>query len=157
MKQKDLQAELKQTKPFKSAGQEAFLSLQRTSDLMIRKVVQFLKPWGISPTQYNVLRILRGAGAEGLCCGEISDRMITHDPDITRLLDRIEKLGWIERSRSARDRRVVEARISKKGLDLLKEIDEPIEKFNHEVTSHLSERKLKQLIVLLAELRNLPK
>ncbi len=121
---------------------------------MLRKAAQFLKGWGISPTQYNVLRILRGAGPEGLCCGEISDRMITHDPDITRLLDRIEKLGWIERERSAKDRRVVQARITKKGLELLKEMDQPIEEFNQEISKPLSEKKLRQLTELLAELRN---
>lgn len=156
VKQKGIQAELKQTKPFKSPADEAFVSLQRTADLVMRKIAQFLKAWGISPTQYNVLRILRGAGPEGLCCGEISDRMITHDPDITRLLDRIEKLGWIERARSTKDRRVVVARISKRGLELLKQIDKPIEDFNRTASAHLSERKLRELIGLLNEVRSGP-
>jgi DNA-binding MarR family transcriptional regulator len=156
IKQKGIQAELKQTKPFKTSADEAFVSLQRTADIMMRKITQFLKPWGISPTQYNVLRILRGAGPEGLCCGEVSDRMITHDPDITRLLDRIERLGWIERARSTKDRRVVVARISKKGLELLKEIDKPLEDFNREASSHLSEKKLRELIGLLNEVRSGP-
>ena len=156
IKQKGIQAELKQTKPFKTPADEAFVSLQRTADIMMRKITQFLKPWGISPTQYNVLRILRGAGPEGLCCGEVSDRMITHDPDITRLLDRIERLGWIERARSTKDRRVVVARISKKGLELLKEIDKPIEDFNREASSHLSDKKLRELIGLLNEVRSGP-
>lgn len=155
-KQKGIQAELKQTKPFKSPADEAFVSLQRTADIMMRKIAQFLKPWGISPTQYNVLRILRGAGPEGLCCGEISDRMITHDPDITRLLDRIEKLGWIERARSTKDRRAVLSRISKKGLELLKQMDKPIEDFNRTASSHLSEKKLRELIGLLNEVRSGP-
>ena len=132
------------------------MSLQRTADIMMRKITQFLKPWGISPTQYNVLRILRGAGPEGLCCGEVSDRMITHDPDITRLLDRIERMGWIERARSTKDRRVVVARISKKGMELLKEIDKPIEDFNREASSHLSDKKLRDLIGLLSEVRSGP-
>lgn len=145
---------MKQTKPFKTAAEEAQLSIQRTADVMLRKATHFLKGWGISPTQYNVLRILRGAGAGGLCCGEISDRMITHDPDITRLLDRMEKLGWIERARSTKDRRVVQARITKKGLELLKEMDVPIEDFNQQISKPLSEKKLRQLIELLAELRN---
>lgn len=156
MKQKNLQAELKQTKPFKSPADEAYVSLQRTADLMLRKFSQFIKPWGISPTQYNVLRILRGAGPEGLCCGDISERMITSDPDITRLLDRVEKLGWIERSRSTKDRRVVLAKISKKGLELLKEIDGPLAEFNQKGTSHLTEKSLRELIDLLAEVRNSP-
>lgn len=156
MKQKGLQAEIKQTKPFKTPADEAFVSLQRTADQMMRKATQFMKGWGISPTQYNVLRILRGAGPEGLCCGEISDRMITSDPDITRLLDRIEKLGWIERSRSTKDRRVVVARIGKKGLELLKQMDKPLEDFNQEASKHLAEKKLRDLIGLLAELRSGP-
>ena len=156
MKQKGLQAEIKQTRPFKTPADEAYVSLQRTADLMLRKFSQFIKPWGISPTQYNVLRILRGAGTEGLCCGEISDRMITHDPDITRLLDRIEKLGWIERARSTKDRRVVVAKISKRGLELLKDIDKPLEEFNQKASSHLSEKKLRELIGLLADVRNAP-
>lgn len=156
MTQKSLQAELKQTKPFKSPAEEALVSLQRTADRMLRKIAQFMKPWGISPTQYNVLRILRGAGPHGLCCGEISDRMITHDPDITRLLDRIEKLGWIERARSTRDRRVVQAKITKKGLELLKQMDKPIEEFTGETAAHMSEKNLRDLIQLLAELRSGP-
>lgn len=147
---------MKQTKPFKTPADEAYVSLQRTADMMLRKFTQFIKQWGISPTQYNVLRILRGAGPEGLCCGEISDRMITHDPDITRLLDRIEKLGWIERARSTKDRRVVQAKISKKGLELLKQTDQPIEDFNQQASAHMSEKKLRDLIELLTQVRNLP-
>lgn len=123
---------------------------------MLRKITQFMRPWGISPTQYNVLRILRGAGHEGLCCGEISDRTITHDPDITRLLDRIEKLGWIERARSTKDRRVVQAKITKKGLDLLKQMDKPIEEFTSKTAAHMPENSLRDLIQLLAELRSGP-
>jgi DNA-binding MarR family transcriptional regulator len=156
VKQKDLQTELKQTRPFKTPADEAFVSLQRTADQLMRRAAHFMKGYGISPTQYNVLRILRGAGPEGLCCGEISDRMITSDPDITRLLDRIEKLGWIERARSTKDRRVVLAKISRKGLELLKEMDGPIEEFNQEHSKHLSEKKLRDLIALLAEVRNVP-
>jgi MarR family transcriptional regulator, organic hydroperoxide resistance regulator len=156
VKHKGLQAELKQNKPFKTPADEAYVSLQRTADVLLRKFSHFIKPWGISPTQYNVLRILRGAGTEGLCCGEISERMITSDPDITRLLDRVEKLGWIERSRSTKDRRVVQARISRKGLELLKEIDGPLEEFNLKASSHVSEKKLRDLIMLLAEVRNIP-
>lgn len=156
MKQKNLQAELKQTKPFKTPADEAYVSLQRTADLMLRKFSLFIKPWGISPTQYNVLRILRGAGPEGLCCGDVSERMITSDPDITRLLDRVEKLGWIERSRSTKDRRVVLAKISKKGLELLKDIDGPLTEFNQKSTAHLPEKRLRELIDLLAEVRNAP-
>jgi DNA-binding MarR family transcriptional regulator len=155
-KQKTIQEELKQTKPFQSVAQEAFLTLQRTSDVIARRSSQFLKKWDISGTQYNVLRILRGAGPEGLRCGEIGERMVTHDPDITRLLDRMEKAGWIDRARDTKDRRVVLTRIGKKGLDLLKQIDKPIEEETRTMGSHISDKKLRDLINLLNELRNMP-
>jgi DNA-binding MarR family transcriptional regulator len=153
-KHKDIQAELKQSKPFRSVAQEAFLTLQRTADVIERRSTQFLKQWGVSGTQYNVLRILRGAGPEGLRCGEIGERMVTHDPDITRLLDRMEKAGWIERARDTKDRRVVLTRISRKGLDLLKQIDKPIDEFTTSIGSHVSDKKLRELTDLLNELRS---
>jgi DNA-binding MarR family transcriptional regulator len=155
-KQKGIQEELKQTKPFQSVAQEAFLTLQRTADVIARRSTQFLKQWEVSGTQYNVLRILRGAGPGGLRCGEIGERMVTHDPDITRLLDRMEKAGWIERARDTADRRVVLTRISKKGLDLLKQIDKPIEEETKVMGSHISEKRLRELINILDELRNMP-
>jgi DNA-binding MarR family transcriptional regulator len=155
-KQKTILEDLKQTKPFQSVAQEAFLTLQRTADVIERRTTQFLKKWDISGTQYNVLRILRGAGPEGLRCGEIGERMVTHDPDITRLLDRMEKAGWVERARDTIDRRVVLTRISKKGLDLLKQIDKPIEEETRVMGSHFSDKKFRELINLLNELRNMP-
>ncbi len=155
-RQKDLQAEIKQTKPFQSVAEETFLAVQRTADVIARRFTVFLKTWEISPTQYNVLRILRGAGAEGLRCGEIGERMVTHDPDITRLLDRMEKQGWLERSRDAKDRRVVTARISRAGLELLRAIDKPVAEFTKGISKHMSDRKLRELLGLLAELRHAP-
>jgi len=153
-KSKSIREELKQTKPFFSAAQEAFLSIQRTADALSQKIEEFLKPWGISGTQYNVLRILRGAGSEGLRCGEIAERMVAHDPDITRLLDRMEKAGWIERARDTRDRRVVLTHINRRGLDLLKQIDKPIEEFTQELGSHIPEKRFRDLIEILDEIRN---
>lgn len=153
---KGIQAELKQTKPFQSAAQECFLTLQRTADVITRRYAQFLKQWEVSGTQYNVLRILRGAEPHGLRCGEIGERMVTHDPDITRLLDRMEKAGWIERARDTADRRVVLTRIRPKGLDLLKQIDKPIEEFTDSISSHASDKRLRELTLLLNEVRNLP-
>lgn len=153
-KRKGIREELKQTKPFFSAAQEAFLSIQRTSDALSQKTEQFLKPWGISGTQYNVLRILRGAGPEGLRCGEIGERMVAHDPDITRLLDRMEKAGWIERARDTNDRRVVLTKINRRGLDLLKEIDKPIEEFTQKLGKHIPDKRFRELIDLLDEVRN---
>ncbi|HEU5401514.1 MAG TPA: MarR family transcriptional regulator [Terriglobales bacterium] len=155
-KRKGIREELKQTKPFLSAAQEAFLALQRTADSISQKFEQFLKPWGVSGTQYNVLRILRGAGREGLRCGDIGERMIAHDPDITRLLDRMEKAGWIARARDRRDRRVVLTHINRRGLDLLKQIDKPIEKFTQELGSHIPDKRFQDLIDILDEIRNQP-
>ena len=155
-KQKGIQAEIKQTKPFQSVAQEAYLSLQRTADVVMRDAAQFLKRWDISTTQYNVLRILRGAGPNGLRCGEIGERMVTHDPDITRLLDRIEKAGWIERARDTEDRRVVLTRITKKGLDLLKQMDKPVTDYTRETAKHIPEKRLRELIDILELIRNPP-
>src|ERR1700694_5664766 len=104
----------------------AFLDLLRTADMLSRGLVQILKTEDISATQYNVLRILRGA-LEGLPCGEIASRMITRDPDVTRLLDRLEKRGLISRCRETRDRRSVMARITPQGLKLLARLDEPVQ------------------------------
>ncbi len=149
-----MRAEIKQAKPFRSAGDEAFVTLQRTADMMLRQITHFLKQWGVSPTQYNVLRILRGAGSSGLRCGEIGERMITHDPDITRLLDRMEKAGWIERARDIQDRRVVVTRASKAGLELLKEIDKPLDEFTRQTTGQMPDKRLRELVELLNELRS---
>src|SRR5215470_13051287 len=102
-----LQSELKQKRPFTSREQEAYLALLRTADALEMQVEAKLKEFGLTGTQYNALRILRGAGADGLPCSEIGERMITHDPDITRLLDRLEKRGLAERARCKKDRRVI--------------------------------------------------
>src|SRR6202051_4416840 len=114
----------------------AFLELVRTTDLLSRGLVRVLKTEYLSSTQYNVLRILRGA-PEGLPCGEIAKRMITRDPDITRLLDRLEKCGLISRSREARDRRTVMARITGAGLKLLARLDEPVQAAHRKQLGHL--------------------
>ncbi|HEX8924186.1 MAG TPA: MarR family transcriptional regulator [Terriglobales bacterium] len=148
-----IQAELKQTKPFRNLEQEAYLALQRTADELQSRATEMLKPYGISPTQFNVLRILRGAEPKGHKCGEIGDRMVKRDPDITRLLDRMERAGFITRTRDVRDRRVVVTRITQKGLDLLRKLDRPIDDFGRELLGHLGERQLKVLVKLLDEAR----
>src|SRR3954462_12771022 len=117
---KDMQTELKQRKPFTCREEELMLNIMRTADQLQRRMGELLKAAELSATQYNVLRILRGAGSEGLACGEISERMVTRDPDITRLLDPLEKRNLVTRSREKEDRRVVTARIAPAGLDLLK-------------------------------------
>ncbi len=152
-----LQLELKQTKPFSTLETEAILNLQKTSDVLNQHLQAFLKPFGISGTQYNVLRILRGAVPEGLKCSEIGERMVTHDPDITRLLDRIEKRGLIVRAREEKDRRVVRTRITADGLELLKRMDQPVEDGSRDILGHLGRERLIQLIELLEVARDFSK
>jgi DNA-binding MarR family transcriptional regulator len=136
-----------------SPEEAAFLDLLRTTDMLSRGLVAILKPEDLSSTQYNVLRILRGA-PEGLPCGEIAKRMITRDPDITRLLDRLEKRGLISRSREARDRRTVMARITGAGLKLLARLDEPIQEAHRKQLGHLGRERLRLLTDLLREARS---
>jgi DNA-binding MarR family transcriptional regulator len=148
-----LQAELKQKTPFNSREHEAYLSLLRTADALQAQVEARLKKFGLTGTQYNALRILRGAGPEGLPCREIGERMITHDPDITRLLNRLEDRGYVSRTRAKDDRRVVYGRITAGGLKLLREMDGPVEKYGREILRHVGQEKLKQLIELLELVR----
>jgi MarR family transcriptional regulator, organic hydroperoxide resistance regulator len=149
----DLKAELKQKAPFTSREQEAYLSLLRTTDALQTQSEAGLKEFGLTGTQYNALRILRGAGPEGLPCREIGVRMITRDPDITRLLNRLEGRGLVERTRAKHDRRVIYGKITPAGLELLREMDGPIEKRGREMLRHVGQEKLKQLIELLELVR----
>jgi DNA-binding MarR family transcriptional regulator len=149
-----LAEEIKQSKPFSSLQQEVYLSLLRTADELQSRVSAILKPFGVSTTQYNVLRILRGAGPDGHRCSAIADRMITREPDITRLLDRMAKAGWITQTRDTDDRRVVITRITPEALKLLKEIDKPINELNRTFMNHVGEKKLKTLLSLLDEVRS---
>jgi DNA-binding MarR family transcriptional regulator len=130
----------------------AFLDLLRTTDLLSRSLAQVLKTEDLSSTQYNVLRILRGA-PEGLPCGEIANRMITRDPDITRLLDRLEKRSLISRWREPKDRRMVLARITPEGLKLLGRLDEPVLETHRKQLGHLGRERLRQLAELLQTAR----
>ncbi len=149
-----LQAEIKQTKPFPSVEEEAFISVQRTADALLQCVAETLKPLGLSPTQYNALRILRGAGPDGLACREIAERMITRDPDVTRILDRLEDRGLVSRTRHARDRRVILTRITAAGRDVLGRLDEPITDAHTRQLGHLGGRRLRALIGLLEGARS---
>ena len=126
----------------------AFLDLLRTTDMLSRGLISVLKTGDLSPTQYNVLRILRGS-IEGLPCGEIASRMITRDPDITRLLDRLEKRGLISRCRETKDRRMVMARITPEGLKLLARLDEPVQSGHRKQLGHLGPDRLRHLAELL--------
>jgi DNA-binding MarR family transcriptional regulator len=135
-----------------SPEEAAFLDLLRTADMLTRGTIGVLKAEDLSQTQYNVLRILRGA-PQGLPCGEIASRMITRDPDVTRLLDRMEKRGLISRARESRDRRMVLARITPKGLKLVNSLDEPVQKMHRKLLGHLGKERLRALGELLAAAR----
>ena len=148
-----LQREIGQTQPFQSLEQEASLSLQRTAALLSHTTAEWLKPYGITPTQYNVLRILRGAGGGGLCRNEVRDRMVTQVPDVTRLLDRLEEAGLIERTREGTDRRFVTTRITDEGLRLLEELDEPIAERHRHQLGEIGKADLETLVRLLARVR----
>jgi DNA-binding MarR family transcriptional regulator len=140
-------------RPEGSAEEAAYLDLLRTADVLTRGAIGVLKAEELSTTQYNVLRILRGS-PQGLTCGEIASRMITRDPDVTRLLDRMEKRGLISRSRESRDRRVVLARISPEGLELVNRLDEPVQKIHRKQLGHMGKDRLQALAELLAAARS---
>jgi DNA-binding MarR family transcriptional regulator len=145
----ELQKELKQSKPFTSLEEEVSLNLQRTAYLLGAKSAELFKNADLTSTQYNVLRILRGAGENGLTCSEISERLVTKDSDITRLLDRLDNRNLIARERDTIDRRVIIAKITEAGLSILQELDEPISKCNRENLAHLGPDLLEQLNALL--------
>jgi DNA-binding MarR family transcriptional regulator len=144
-----LRDEIKQQKAFESLEQEALLNVLRTADALMQRLSAVLKPFKLSHSQYNVLRILRGAGPEGLACREIAGRMVSRDPDITRLLDRLEARGLVRRARGEQDRRVVMARTTPEGLRILAQLDEPMAEVGRRQLTHLGERRLQMLIQLL--------
>ena len=148
-----LKDEIKQARPFSTLEEEAYLNVARTAALLDLAFAQALKPHGITPTQYNVLRILRGAGADGLCRNEIGARLIRSVPDVTRLLDRMEEMGLLGRERGSEDRRYVTTRISKKGLGLLDRLDPVIRDIHRAQLGHLDRRQLTALVELLTAAR----
>lgn len=139
--------------PALPAEDRIFISLQKTADALGIEAEQLFKPHGLTGTQYNVLRILRGAEPEGLACSSIGERMISHDPDMTRLLDRMEKRGLITRARQTNDRRVVKTRIAPAGLALLKSLDQPVRELHKRQFHHIPAARLKTLAALLEEVR----
>ena len=151
-----LRDEIKQTKPFTSLAQEAQLSVIRTGALFMDEIEQFLKPYGITATQYNVLRILRGSEPNGLCRNELRDRMLTRMPDMTRLLDRLEEAGLVARERQDEDRRMVRSRISSAGIELLADLDNVTQDEEKRRFGHLNDQQLRTLIDLLALARSNP-
>lgn len=148
-----LRDEIRQTRPFSSLEQEAYLSLGRTWAGLDHELGEALKPHGVTPTQYNVLRILRGAGEKGLCRSEIMERMIARVPDATRLLDRMESAGLIARARDAEDRRFVTTRITEDGLRLVGAAEESVMALHHRQFAELAEEDLRQLVRILELVR----
>ncbi len=161
--------ELHKAKPFDSLQQEAFLNVIRTADHLMRAFEELLKPHNLSATQYNVLRILRGMGGgcsdspegaavpaapPGIPCKTIGEHMITREPDITRLLDRLEARTLISRQRDTRDRRVVSTRITPEGLRILQELDKPVREFHERQLAHMPESTIAELVELLEQVRS---
>ena len=148
-----LEREIQQKTPFSGPEEEAFLNLQRTASLLLQAVGRDLKPHRLTPAQYNTLRILRGAAPAALTCGEIGERLVSPGPDVTRLLDRLEARGLVERLRDAADRRVVRARITGRGRELLGRIDGTVAGSLRRQLGPLGRARLRLLIELLERAR----
>jgi DNA-binding MarR family transcriptional regulator len=148
-----IRSEIRQGRPFRSRSQEALVTLFRTVDTVRRSMAEAVAPMGLTVQQYNVLRILRGAGTPGLPTLEVASRMIEQTPGITRMMDRLEKAGWVTRERCPTDRREVHCRISPAGLDLLASLDRVIDEADRRAMGYLDDRSLEQLITLLDAVR----
>jgi DNA-binding MarR family transcriptional regulator len=151
-----LQRELKQQTPFESRYHEAYVAVLRTADVIRRRVGVVVEPHGITPQQYNVLRILRGAGAAGLPTLEIAERMVEQTPGITRMIDRLEAKALVARERGCDDRRQVLCRITEKGLELLAMLDAPLRDAHQVVRESLNESDIEALLGILDRIRSLP-
>ena len=152
-KERGLQKELKQTWPFRSPAEEAFVAILRTADVLRRRMARIIEPHGITPQQYNVLRILRGAHPDPLPTLEIRERMIEEAPGITRLVDGLERRGLIERERAEDDRRRVDCWITGDGLALLEELDEEVDAADEATADGLSTRDVRSLLRILEVIR----
>jgi DNA-binding MarR family transcriptional regulator len=149
----DLRAEIQQQKPFASVEQECFLNIERTGAVLHDAFERMLRPFGVSATQFNVLRILRGAGPDGLCRNEVRDRLVTRMPDVTRLLDRMEEAGLVNRVRSTSDRRQVRTQLTPRGREVVDALDAPVADEHHRRLGHLGDEQLRTLIDLLTAAR----
>ena len=152
-----LAAEIQQKKPFSTREEEAFLNLIRSTEFLRQKMASLFKDFDLTGPQYNMLRILRGAEPDGIKCSEAAERMVTPDPDVTRLLDRMEARHLIRRDRNKEDRRVVITRITAQGLNLVNRIDAPLHALFKDLLGHVGQRKLSTLIETLEEIRTNPK
>jgi DNA-binding MarR family transcriptional regulator len=151
---KSVRQEIKQKVPFRSLPEEVYIALRLTSQMTEEPWAKYLrKKCGISPSQYNLLRILRGAGPDGRTMSEIAERMINRDPDVTRLADHTIKLGYARRMRDDEDRRVVKLYITSKGLDLLAILDRAVDEFLEQALGAMPRQRLKQLLELMNEAR----
>lgn len=149
-----LKEELKTNLDFANIQHEVFLSLMVTVDRMSRRHSDFMSEFGISQKQYNILRILRGAGEQGIPVMEIGRRMIEKSPDVSRIIDRLIDLGFVKRRRQRKDRRVVIVTISDKGLALLSKMDDPVQKEVIDTLRHVEESDLHNLKDLLEKVRD---
>lgn len=145
--------EIKQNKPFRSKSHEAYIALLRTADDSKRFVTEVLEPSGVTLQQYNVLRILRGVADEGLPTLSVAERMIERTPGVTRLIDRMERKGWVTRKRCTEDRRRVWCTISSRGLALLEELDAPINDVDGALQDALDDTELEALVDYLDRIR----
>ena len=148
-----LQHDIKQQAPFAVVQEELWLNLSRTAATVGHGLEQSLRPFGLSLTQYNVLRILRGAGEPGLCQYEIRDRLVAQVPDVPRILDRMEKAGWVERRRGASDRRMVMTALTASGTKLVNDLDEPLVRVMGDMFPSLNSAEIETLNTLLVEAR----
>lgn len=148
-----LQRQLRKRNPFDSPTQEAYLNLTRTHEELAGQFSRMFKQIGLSNSQYNILRILRGQGGQGVPCQEIGEQMISQVPDVTRLVDRLEQSGLAERHRTTRDRRVVLVRITPAGLQLLERLERPVLEMHDQTLGHLTADELAELNRLLVKAR----
>jgi DNA-binding MarR family transcriptional regulator len=148
-----LQDEIKQSRPFPSLEEEAVLAIARTAAILDHSSAEALKPYGLTPTQYNALRILRGSEPNGLCRNEIRDRLVTRVPDATRLLDRLVDMGLVVRAREDEDRRLVRTRITRKGLELIAPLDEYLTDLHRRQLAQVPPEQLRVLVDALAAAR----
>ena len=150
---RSLQHQLKKKHPFELPEEEVSLNIQRTFGVLMGPELKLFKKHKLSPPLYNILRILRGVGSDGLPCSQIGDRMVTREPDVTRLIDRLEQAGWAKRDRSTKDRRVVTITLTATGRKLLDKLDEPILDLHRDTLGHLTKREMVELNRLLVKAR----
>jgi len=152
-KKSSLATALKQSQPFVSLEQEVYLSILRTSSELSYAADRLFRHFHITHSQYNVLRILRGAGADGLCRNEISERMVTATSDMSRLLDRMERAGWVTRERAEDDRRQVSTHITKSGMELLAKLETPTRDFVSRLFAGIPASHLKTVLKINDQIR----